>query len=114
MAHRNTATRDTDWFTATIPASGVLTFGGDAEFATYLFELGPPDCGSAVVMQNVTVGPFVYDEMVITGEPGSEVWLWAGPTTFEGPVAEYDYLLLLPGMVATENRSWSGIKALYD
>ena len=47
MAHRNTATRDTDWFTATIPASGVLTFGGDAEFETYLFEIGPPDCGSA-------------------------------------------------------------------
>ena len=32
--------RDTDWFTVTLPPGGVLTITADADYPTYVFELG--------------------------------------------------------------------------
>jgi hypothetical protein len=108
--------RDTDWFEVSMPGEGLLEIFADAEYATYLFELGPHDCGSVAVIQNVTFGPCTDGIMVITGAPGSTVWLWVGPTTFEGPVNQYDYLPLsnIPIGLATERHSWSGVKALFN
>ena len=53
--------------------------------------------------------------MTITGEPGSLVWFWVGPTTFTGPVNEYNYILYLnlEDPVQTETNSWTGVKSLF-
>jgi len=110
------ASRDTDWFTIVIPAGGVLEVTGDAGEASYMFELGPQDCGAVAVVQNVSIGPLDPATMTITGVPGSVVWFWVGSQTFwNGYTYEYDYVLwtnLVP--VATQNHSWSSVKALFD
>jgi len=109
-------TRDTDWFHITIPDGGVLEVVGDAEFATYMFELFPQDCGSVGVVQNVIIGPCNEASMTIVGAPGSLVWFWVGPTTFSGPVNEFNYLLNLNigDPIAVENHSWTGVKSLFN
>jgi hypothetical protein len=109
------ASRDTDWFELTVPEEGFIEFIADAEFATFMFELGPQDCGSVAVIQNVTFGPCTEGTMTIAGAPGSTVWFWVGPTTFEGPVNEYDYVIYTNlGVIATEAHSWTGVKALFN
>ena len=109
--------RDTDWFIAIMGPSGQLEVTIDAVFATFLFELGPQDCAEVAVVQNVPGGPCTPATMIIVADPGSAVWLWTGPTTFEGPVDGYDYLLTLtglqPGPVASEAHSWSSVKSMF-
>lgn len=111
-------TRDTDWFELTIPPSGFLEINGDAEYETYMFELGPQDCASVEVIQSVTIGPCEENTLFIPGQPGDVVWFWVGPTTFEGPVDEYDYVIMMnmwaPPPVATEPHSWSAVKSLFE
>ncbi len=121
--------RDTDWFIATFGPTGVIEVRGDAEFATYLFELGPHDCASVGVLQQDTIGPCAEGALTVTGEPGSTVWLWTGPTVFQSPagldVHEYGYVLHLSGLasegltgVTDEGTvvptTWSTVKSLYD
>jgi hypothetical protein len=107
--------RDTDWFELIVPADGHIEITGDAEFATYMFELGPQDCSTVSVIQSVQIGPCSPATMVIDGAPGSTVWFWIGSTTFEGPVNEYDYVLYTNlGAVATESSSWSAVKGLFN
>ncbi len=108
------AMRDTDWFTIVMPAGGVLEMQGDAEYPTYMFELGPQDCGSVGVIQNVIVGACAPNPMFIVGAPGSLVWLWVGPTTFTGPVNEYHYVIQMYIPLATENHSWTAVKSLFN
>ena len=96
-----------------------LEIWGDAELATYMFELGPQDCGTVGVLQNVIIGPCLDGVMVITGPPGSEVWFWVGPTTFSSPdgsdVYEYDYVLMNYTIWdAVEQHTLSEVKALFD
>ncbi len=105
--------RDTDWFHITMPANGVLEITGDAEFPTYMFELGPQDCGNVGVIQDVTVGPCAENSMFILGAPGSTVWFWIGPTTFTGPVNEYNYVFVFGYPVETERHSWTDVKSLF-
>ena len=112
--------RDTDWFTITMSSSGVLGITGDAEVETYMFELGPQDCGSVGVVQNVIIGPCDWDFMTIVGAPGSTVWFWVGPTEFYAPdgsdLFEYDYVLWLTGWygyIATEKHTWTRVKSLF-
>ena len=110
--------RDTDWFTATIPAGGTLEITGDAELACYMFELGPQDCGEVAVVQSLVVGPCLANTMIITGDAGDLVWFWVGPTVFsspEGSPFEFDYVLTTNlDPVATEAHSWSAVKELFD
>jgi len=113
--------RDSDWFLLVMGPDGGIGITADGEYATYVFELAPPDCETVVVVQQIQVGPVVPGTMTITGyAPGEVVWLWVGPTTFTPPSGpapqEYDYLLWLSGLevpVATEAASWSAVKALY-
>jgi hypothetical protein len=51
----------------------------------------------------------------ISSDFGQPVWLWVGPTVVDGPVYEYNDLLLsnLPIPLATEPRSWTDVKALF-
>jgi len=113
--------RDTDWFVATFGPDGVIELTADAVQPLYVFELGPQDCAEVGLIQSITVGPCLPASMTITGEPLTTVWLWTGATTFNSPDGttpyEYDYIIWLsglePGVVATESRSWTGVKALY-
>ncbi|MEZ4386829.1 MAG: hypothetical protein R3D98_04510 [Candidatus Krumholzibacteriia bacterium] len=113
ISAEGTQSRDTDWFTMTVPLDGFVEVIGDAEFATYMFELGPQDCGSVAVIQNVVIGPCTEGTMTIPGAAGSTIWFWVGPTTFDGS-GEYDYVLYtnLVG-VATESHSWTDVKGLF-
>jgi hypothetical protein len=110
--------RDTDWFLLEIPEGGVLEIVGDAELATYMFELGPQDCGAVGVIQNIPIGPCSEGTMTITGNPGDIVWFWVGPQTFASPdgsdVYEYDYVLVTNLVTATENHTLTGVKALFN
>ena len=113
--------RDTDWFWAVIGETGVIDVTLLAEADSYLFELAPLDCASVAVAQQATSDDCEEASLQVTGEPGSVVWLWVGPTTFSAPDYppgnEYDYLLTLeglqPGPVAGERTSWSAVRALY-
>jgi hypothetical protein len=105
--------RDTDWFEIMMPAAGFIEIYGDAEFETYMFELGPQDCGAVAVIQNVIIGPCTEASMIITGAPGSTFWFWVGPTTFDGS-GEYGYLIFTDWIYATETQSWSTVKSLFD
>jgi hypothetical protein len=82
-----------------------------------MFELGPQDCGSVGVLQNVQVGPCTPGTMTIYGEAGSVVWVWTGPTAFDSPDGtypyEFDYVLHLNLPVAVEDHSWSQVKGLF-
>ena len=112
--------RDTDWFTIAIPEGGVLEVIGDAEQISWMFELGPQDCANVGVVQQVGIGPCLEGTLTVTGAEGDIVWLWVGPQGFESPdgseVFEYDYVLHtnLPGIVATEEHSWTGVKSLFN
>jgi hypothetical protein len=108
------SSRDTDWFTVAVPAGGVLEVVGDAEGGSYMFELGPQDCGSVGVLQLVAFGPYNEAAMSIAGPPGATVWLWVGPQTFwQGLTYEYDYVLLLNLATPVAECSWTAVKALF-
>jgi len=110
--------RDNDWLEILIGDSGVVEITGDAEIATHLYELANADCDDVGVVQNVTIGPCIPGTMILTGEPGSTVWIWVGPTIWENPgwvIDGYVYLLELSGgTVRTESRSWSTVKGLFE
>jgi len=110
------ASRDTDWFTVHVPTVGYLEITGDAEEACYMFELGPQDCGSVSVIQNMIIGPCIAASMTIVGSPGSVVWFWVGPQRFwEGETYEFDYVLINFDIIdAVENHSWTSVKQLFD
>jgi len=106
--------RDTDWYEIIVPEVGYIEIIGDAEFATFMFELGPQDCNAVAVIQQATIGPCAEASMTIPGAAGSIAWFWVGPTTFDG-AGEYDYVLLTNlAPVATEAHSWTGVKALFN
>jgi hypothetical protein len=108
--------RDTDWFLVPMNYSGMLEITGDAEYPTSVYELYPQDCGSVFVQQNMIIGPCTEETMQIHGEPGTGVvWLWVGPTSYSGPVNEYNYVLHLNihEPVSTESHSWSSVKSLF-
>ena len=111
--------RDTDWFEIMIPEGGVLEITGDAELASWMFELSPLDCDSVGVAQQMGIGPCTEGTLTIAGTAGSTIWFWVGSQTFLNPdgsdVYEYDYVLHtnIPGSVAIENRSFSDVKSLF-
>lgn len=113
--------RDTDWYVLTMGAGGSIEITGDAEYATYLFELGPQDCNTVGVIQLATAGPCAEDALTVTGyAAGAPVWFWCGPTVFAPPPGAdmmYDYVVWfagLEGVIANEPTTWSTVKALYD
>ena len=109
--------RDTDWFIAEFGESGMITVTLESQYECYLFELGPQDCSSVAVVQNVIADCYTAATMTVTGDPGTDTWLWVGPTIYNGPQMEFPYILTLDGhhvgVVSTEEMSWGGVKALY-
>jgi hypothetical protein len=112
--------RDTDWLIVRMGATGVIDITIDAEYAAYLFELFPQDCNAVAVAQQVIGGPCLPAYMTISGYgEGDDVWVWVGPTVFASPdgTREFDYVLWFTGLfgeIATEETSWSSLKALYQ
>ena len=109
-----TPSRDTDWFEVQVGPNHEVELFVDAEQPTYVFELAPRDCGEVAVVQSLEVGPCNEGVLTIPAEPGSVVWVWIGPTTFEGPVDEYGYTLFRYWWTATEHHTWSAVKAMFD
>lgn len=110
--------RDTDWFIAYFGPTGQIDLTVDSEYDVFLFELSPQDCGSVGVVQNVTATCDTPATLTVTGTEGEPVWLWIGPTVFEGPVTEFTYYATMTGHqwqgpVASEEESWGGVKSLY-
>ncbi len=113
-----TASRDTDWFEATIGGDGRLGIIADAEQPSHLLHLGPTDCDQVDVLQVVEVGPCAEATLFMEGEPGQTVWFWFGPQSFTPPSGfqghEYDYLLTVwPAPTATRTSTFSEVKALF-
>ena len=110
--------RDTDWFILTMPAYGFIDIIGDAEQASWMFELGPQDCNSVGLLQQIGIGPCTEGSMFIVGAEGDEIWFWVGPQVFVSPdgsdVYEYDYVLNIGVVMATEEHSWTGVKSLFE
>lgn len=110
--------RDTDWYLLW-PLENTIEVTADAEYATYLFELGPLNCENVGVIQLATAGPCQDAYMTIGGYiPGMPVWFWVGPTVFVPPGTDtmYDYVVWFEGLaaIATEPTTWSMVKALYE
>ena len=111
--------RDTDWFVITLNEFGYVTWTCDAEQATYMIEvLYMPDCANVTGGLFVIAGPCLPANLTIYGAPGSDVFLFTGPTVYYPPHGfighEYDYICHFDiGVVATEDATWSQLKAMY-
>jgi len=113
--------RDTDWYILHKGPAGNIEITADAEFASYIFELGPQICGSAAVIQQAVAGPCTEAFMTISGyAAGAPVWFWVGSNVFVAPAGAgpmYDYVVWFSGLeigVATESTTWGTLKALYE
>jgi hypothetical protein len=110
----NLTYRDTDWFLVELPPGGMLTIDAQAIFETLLFELGPHDCATVGVLQEQVFGNDMGGQMIVTGEPGTDVWLWVGPDWDYDPVPNWEYGLFIEGIVSVQERTWTSIKGLFD
>ncbi len=114
--------RDTDWFILTMGPTGTIEVTMDAEWETYMFEIGPQNCDDVAVIQQAIAGRCSTADLTITGyAPDAVVWFWAGSTMFQPPAgfdSEYIYVAsftgLAPGAVATEAATWSTLKAMWE
>jgi hypothetical protein len=74
--------RDTDWFNLVLPVADTIRVTLTSEADLLLFELGPPDCDTAAVLQNLPqTNCGGTGEMVINGVAGDN-WIWVGPSVF--------------------------------
>jgi hypothetical protein len=110
--------RDTDWLVVPFDTSGSYEVTLLAEVNTYAFELGPQDCDTFGILQQIASEMGAPASFTVTGAPGAVVWLWVGPMQYQAPnwwpEDEYDYLLTITGNpVQTEPASWGRVKALF-
>ena len=81
------------------------------------FFLGPLDCGSVGVVAQALCPPLVPTTLTYATTPGQTVWMWVGPSIFDGPQISYDYSLRVCGIdylvVPTESTTWGVVKTLY-
>ncbi len=112
---------DTDWFTAIIGPTGVVSWHMAAEYETLGAVLGPRDCDEVGILQSMFVSACEEAELTITGTPGDLLWLWVGPAIVQPPSyynwQEYSYIStfhgLDEGVVTTEPVSLDRLKSLY-
>jgi len=109
--------RDTDWFIYTMPEVGFLQLGCMGDEDMYFSELGPPDCENVDVIQYLRLSGDEYGEMTILGEPGSDVWVWAGSQHYSSPggydADEFGYVIEVLNPVVVKQHSLSSIKSLF-
>jgi len=111
------ASRDTDWFRVYALETGMMEVTAESELPLYLFKLAPTDCnevGVELMAETFCDVPATLSFPVTTGE---EIWLWTGPTTFEGPFNEFTYFMTVSNnmfnVVPSEGMSWGKVKSLY-
>jgi hypothetical protein len=111
--------RDTDWFLA-YGNGETMTMTCRAAFPLLLFFIYGTNC-SAPTMDSATAGVCQDVSLSRYVALGTEVWLWVGPSQFNGIACGSDYVLSVTGLgtgplcgeVPTEHSSWGAIKNLY-
>jgi len=119
--NQGSRSRDTDWYVLTKGPNTSIEITADAEYATYLWEVGPQDCDAVGVVQQITTGSCAEAAATISGYAhGAPVWICVAPTVYAPPAGganEYDYVVRLTGLeaaVAVESTTWGTVKALYN
>ena len=111
--------RDTDWFVATALTTGLMTFTVESEYPCNIYQLipSPMDCLAVDVGLSAIAdcgAPATLSIPVIAGEV---VYLWVGPTTYTGPVLEFNYSMTVCNhefeSVSNEDMNWGQVKDLY-
>lgn len=112
------SSRDGDWFTCFADEGEFITASAVAEQELYLFVTLPTDCNDVGVVYSATCECEIPGTVEFVHPVGSEAWLYCTPTTFTGPVTEFDYILTVDGIELsqpspTDQRSWGGVKNLF-
>lgn len=113
------STRDTDWFEC-YGTGGVMTATCCASFPLQLIFIYGTDCSNPTY-DIITANPNVEVSLSRTVGAGSYVWIWVGPSVFDGVPCESSYLLTMTGIggggigctVPVKNSTWGTIKSLY-
>jgi hypothetical protein len=106
--------RDTDWFQLALAETQTITVCCTAEFPLLLMLIYDADCAD-IQFDYATAGVCEQACLVRTCGPGL-VWLWVGPSVFEGVPCGSDYIMTISGYATStpaEGRSWGAVKALY-
>jgi hypothetical protein len=111
-------TRDTDWYALTTTGGGTGTVTVVADFPVQLAVLNP-SCNPISVLCGSVFG--AECQPVSCSFPcGQTVWIFVGPSVFDGIPCGYEYLLTFSGCnippcqpTATENTTWGQVKGLY-
>jgi hypothetical protein len=110
--------RDTDWFSLFADEGGVITASAVSESDIYLYVLWPLDCAELGIIYDATCSCETPGTIEYDLQPGTESWLWVGPTDWDGPAGEFLYLLTLDGIElgqpsSLEQNSWGEVKSLF-
>jgi len=116
---------DQDWYRVTLdPAgTGILEITFDAEERTTL-TVGPAaDCEDFSypewnqLTEGIIGGPCLAQTLTVTGEPGSDVWIFVAPILLGAPPSGllYDYTMSISGLgtVAVEATTLTEIKQMF-
>jgi len=108
--------RDTDWFPVTA-AGFEMSFDVCAEFPCNLFVLNT-DCSNIIMLYSASTGDCANCATITwPTNPGDDFWLWVGPTTFSGPVYEFNYLMTVCGnaydTIPVEKLTWGAVSVIY-
>lgn len=111
--------RDTDWLIA-YGTGGTMTASCCASFPLQLILIYGTDCNN---LQYDLLQGQAYQEISLSRTIGNGVaaWIWVGPSVFDSVPCESPYLLTMSGIntgagcepVATESKTWGGIKSMY-
>lgn len=111
------SSRDTDWFRVFALETGEMEFTLEPEHPCYMFKLAPLDCENVAVELDAIARCGNPRTLTFPVTAGEEIWLWVGPTTFSGPVTEFNYFMTVTNntfdIVPAEEMSWGGVKSLY-
>jgi len=107
--------RDTDWFEV-LAVGDQIDWTLISEWEVDMLVIAP-DCAELELLYTAFV-PFLEPvTLSFPTTPGEVFWLWVGPTSFDGPLDEFDYLMDICGIqsetVPAERQTWGGLKNLY-
>lgn len=109
---------DHDWWAVTVGNGGYVEVALEAQRTTNLLQLTIPDgdCNQATFTEEFFNPPCGTTSMTMTGHPGEVLYFWVHCIYSIYPNGDYPYRLEIfnPDAVATEARSWTDIKSLYQ
>jgi hypothetical protein len=109
--------RDTDWFMVTASSTS-LSIDVESEFETLVYVLDVTDCLNILVVAGPAYPPACTPtNLTAAVTPGVTYAVFVAPTTFTGPVQEFDYTLRICGhywdVIPTEDASWGEVKTMF-